>query len=129
MVTDIVRRTTECDGTSYRPLKNWFQEVEYTLNYTNKNVDLLEVVRGELRKEIETFLTEYSVAHDNIPRFDTLWKNLKTQLFATFIPLDAGACPRFLKGGGPISLGSLKKCHQIIKGGGSNGLMGGGGVQ
>ena len=28
--------------------------------------------------------------------------------------------------GGPISLGSLKKAHQILKGGGgSNGLMGG----
>ena len=92
VVTDIVHRTTECDGTSYRPLKNWFQEVEYTLNYTNKNADLLEVVvktaRGELRKEIETFLTEYSVAHDNIPRFDTPWQNLKNHLFATFIPLD-----------------------------------------
>ena len=30
----------------------------------------------------------------------------------------AGACPGFLKGGGPISLGSLKKGHQILKGGG-----------
>ena len=29
----------------------------------------------------------------------------------------AGACPGFLKGGGPISLGSLKKGHQILKGG------------
>ena len=28
-----------------------------------------------------------------------------------------GACPGFLKGGGPISLGSLKKGHQILKGG------------
>ena len=36
-----------------------------------------------------------------------------------------GACPEFLKGGGPISLGSLKKGHQILKGGGSNGLKGG----
>ena len=36
-----------------------------------------------------------------------------------------GACPGFLKGGGPISLGSLKKGHQILKGGGgSNGLKG-----
>ena len=34
-----------------------------------------------------------------------------------------GACPGFLKGGG--SLGSLKKGHQILKGGGSNGLKGG----
>ena len=31
----------------------------------------------------------------------------------------AGACPGFLKGGGPISLGSLKKGHQILKGGSS----------
>ena len=30
----------------------------------------------------------------------------------------SGACPGFLKGGGPISLGSLKKGHQILKGGG-----------
>ena len=38
------------------------------------------------------------------------------------------AFPGFLKvGGGPISLGSLKKGHQILKGG-SNGLMGGGPV-
>ena len=29
-----------------------------------------------------------------------------------------GVCPGFLKGGGPISLGSLKKGHQILKGGG-----------
>ena len=29
-----------------------------------------------------------------------------------------GACLGFLKGGGPISLGSLKKGHQILKGGG-----------
>ena len=29
----------------------------------------------------------------------------------------AGACPGFLKGGGPISLGFLKKGHQILKGG------------
>ena len=29
----------------------------------------------------------------------------------------SGACPGFLKGGGPISLGSLKKGHQILKGG------------
>ena len=27
----------------------------------------------------------------------------------------AGACPGFLKEGGPISLGSLKKGHQILK--------------
>ena len=39
-----------------------------------------------------------------------------------------GACPGFLKGGGPIFLGSLKKGHQILKGGGSNGLKGGGPV-
>ena len=37
---------------------------------------------------------------------------------------NTGACPGFLKGGGPISLGSLKKGHQILKGG-SNGLKGG----
>ena len=36
-----------------------------------------------------------------------------------------GACPGYLKEGAPISLGSLKKGHQILKGG-SNGLMGGG---
>ena len=30
---------------------------------------------------------------------------------------NTGACPGFLKGGGPISLGSLKKGHQILKGG------------
>ena len=42
---------------------------------------------------------------------------------------NAGACPGFLKGGGPISLGSLKKGHQILKGGGSNGLKGGGPVR
>ena len=40
--------------------------------------------------------------------------------------LKSGACPGFLKGGSPISLGSLKKGHQILKG--SNGLMGGGQV-
>ena len=38
---------------------------------------------------------------------------------------NTGACPGFLKGGGPISIGSLKKGHQILKGGGSNGLKGG----
>ena len=33
--------------------------------------------------------------------------------------LKPGACPGFFKGGGgPISLGSLKKGHQILKGGG-----------
>ena len=41
---------------------------------------------------------------------------------------NAGACPGFLKGGGPISLGSLKKGHQILKGGGQW-SEGGGGVQ
>ena len=36
---------------------------------------------------------------------------------------------RIFERGGPISLGSLKKGHQILKGGGgSNGLMGGGPV-
>ena len=29
----------------------------------------------------------------------------------------SGACPGFLKVGGPVSLGSLKKGHQILKGG------------
>ena len=38
----------------------------------------------------------------------------------------AGACPGFLKGGGPISLGSLKKGHQILKGGGVKWSEGGG---
>ena len=33
---------------------------------------------------------------------------------------------RIFERGGPISLGSLKKGHQILKGG-SNGLIGGGG--
>ena len=37
----------------------------------------------------------------------------------------AGACPGFLKGGGPISLGSLKKRSSDFKRGGSNGLKGG----
>ena len=36
-----------------------------------------------------------------------------------------GAWPGFLKGGGPISLGSLKKRSSDFKGGGSNGLIGG----
>ena len=34
---------------------------------------------------------------------------------------------RIFERGGPISLGSLKKGHQILKGGGSNGLIVGGG--
>ena len=33
---------------------------------------------------------------------------------------------RIFERGGPISLGFLKKGHQILKGGRSNGLMGGG---
>ena len=32
---------------------------------------------------------------------------------------------RIFERGGPISLGFLKKGHQILKGGGSNGLIGG----
>ena len=40
-----------------------------------------------------------------------------------------GACPGFLKGVGPVSLGSLKKSHQILKGGGVQWSDGGGGVQ
>ena len=40
--------------------------------------------------------------------------------------LFSGACPGFLKGGGPISLGSLKKRSSDFKRGGSNGLKGGG---
>ena len=32
---------------------------------------------------------------------------------------------RIFERGGPISIGSLKKGHQILKGGGSNGLKGG----
>ena len=36
---------------------------------------------------------------------------------------------RIFERGGPISLGSLKKGHQILKEGGSSGLIGGGGVQ
>ena len=40
----------------------------------------------------------------------------------------SGACPGFLKGGDPISLGSLKKGHQILKGG-VQWSDGGGGVQ
>ena len=36
-----------------------------------------------------------------------------------------GACPGFLKGGGPISIGSLKKRSSDFKRGGSNGLKGG----
>ena len=40
----------------------------------------------------------------------------KTLEFGTLS--NAGACPGFLKGGGPISLGSLKKGQQILKGGG-----------
>ena len=34
---------------------------------------------------------------------------------------------RIFERGGPISLASLKKGHQILKGGGSIGLIGGGG--
>ena len=53
----------------------------------------------------------------------TLCKSRHFLLISSGMP---GACPGFLKGGGgPISLGSLKKGHQILKGGGSNGLMGG----
>ena len=40
--------------------------------------------------------------------------------------MKTGACPGFLKGGGPISLGSLKKRSSDFKRGGSNGLKGGG---
>ena len=42
--------------------------------------------------------------------------------------LRPGACPGFLKGGVPISLGSLKKRSSDFKRGGSNGLKGGGQV-
>ena len=41
------------------------------------------------------------------------------------VHLISGACPGFLKGGGPISLGSLKKRSSDFKRGGSNGLKGG----
>ena len=54
--------------------------------------------------------------------------NLSNTIYTLFGRLKqffTGACPGFLKGGGPISLGSLKKGHQILKGGGSNGLKGG----
>ena len=67
-VTDFVKRTDDCDGTTYRGLKQWFTEVEYTQNYSNSNADLLEVAvktaKGELRREIETFLTQYASEHD-----------------------------------------------------------------
>ena len=42
-------------------------------------------------------------------------KDFSVSSIVTYI---TGACPGFLKGGGPISLGSLKKGHQILKGGG-----------
>ena len=38
--------------------------------------------------------------------------------------VQSGTCPGFLKGGGPIFLGSLKKVIRFLKGG-SNGQMGG----
>ena len=47
---------------------------------------------------------------------------------ATKVPVrwvNRGVSRIFERGGGPISLGSLKKGHQILKGGGSNGLKGG----
>ena len=49
---------------------------------------------------------------DRCFRVITLWLLVVTQ----FLEI-TGACPGFLKGGGPISLGSLKKGHQMLKGG------------
>ena len=92
LLTDLVKRTTECDGSSYRPLKTWFQEVEYTHNYSTSNTDLIEVAtktaKGELRKEIETYLTNHASQHPGRPRFETPWTELKQHLYSTFIPFD-----------------------------------------
>ena len=55
------------------------------------------------------------------PSFLPYWIAVKLR---GILLLFSGVCPGFLKGG-PISLGTLKKGHQILKGGGSNGLIGG----
>ena len=102
-VTDLVKRTTECDGSSYQSLKTWFQEIEYTSHYSQYNEDRIEVAvktaKGELRREIESFLTQWSTAaatqaNPNVPRFSTPWEELKQHLYTTFIPLDEEASLR-----------------------------------
>ena len=54
------------------------------------------------------------------------------KLWNYFIDPILGSCrdvSRIFERGGPISLGSLKKCHQILKGGVQWSDGGGGGVQ
>ena len=96
-VTDLVKRTTECDGSSYQHLKTWFQEIEYTSHYSQHNEDRIEVAvktaKGELRREIESFLTQWATAaatqeNPEVPRFSTPWDDLKQHLYTAFIPLD-----------------------------------------
>ena len=89
LLSDLVKRTTECDGSSYRPLKTWFQEVEYTFNYSSSNSDLAtKTAKGELRKEIETYLTNHASQNPGQTRFEIPWKDLKQHLYNSFIPLD-----------------------------------------
>ena len=54
-----------------------------------------------------------------------LFLNRGIQVQHEILKLVSGACPGFLKGGGPISLGSLKKRSSDFKRGGSNGQKGG----
>ena len=85
----LIRQTTDCDGSSYRPLKQWFEDIDISSNYSQSNSFILEVAtktsKGELRREIENYLNIYAEENE-VDRFSTPWTNLRS-LYATFIPL------------------------------------------
>ena len=91
-VEDLVKRTHICDGSNYRALKRWLRELDYVQNYTTDEtvrIDVaLQTADGELRDELEQFLTTYaaSAAPHPIPRNQTPWNDLKDHISKTFMP-------------------------------------------
>ena len=67
-------------------------------------------------------ITDNIKSHLKLSADDTI---IFTTVEDPVIAARTGACPGFLKGGGPISIGSLKKRSSDFKRGGSNGLKGG----
>ena len=75
----LIRQTTDCDGSSYRPLKQWFEDIDISSNYSQSNSFILEVAtktsKGELRREIENYLNIYAEENE-VDRFSIVFQPL-----------------------------------------------------
>ena len=89
-IRDLIRQTSQCDGSSTLSVRLWLKEIGLAFDQVGQpNVIQIvaNTITGNLRFEVARFLSEYTIGH-NIPREAVPWAQLREHLSTQFLNPD-----------------------------------------